>query len=83
MKARVTISVSKQTLNYVDRLVGKRGRSRSQVIESFIRETQQRQWEEALAGLAREFFAAPELEGESQEREDWLKAGVETLQRDR
>ena len=48
MKLRVTISINVQTLRYVDRLVGKRGDSRSAVVESLIREAWRRQREAAL-----------------------------------
>lgn len=83
MKARVTISVSKHSLHYVDRLVGRKGSNRSQVIESFIRESLRREHEAKLMQTAREFFSQPEPEGEAQEREFWLRAGLETLKRDR
>ena len=83
MKPRVTISINLQTLRYVDRLVGKRGASRSEVVESFIREVRRRPREAALARRAKEFFAAPEPKAETEEREDWMKASLETLQLDR
>jgi metal-responsive CopG/Arc/MetJ family transcriptional regulator len=83
MKPRVTISIDQQTLLYVDRLVGKRGASRSEVVESFIRESWQRQREAALARRAKEFFAEPETQAEREEREDWMRASLETLKVDR
>ncbi len=82
MKPRVTISISKQTLTYVDRLIGERGSSRSEVVESFIREYQRRQREQELARIAQEFFAGPASEQETEERQDWLKASLETLKLD-
>ena len=83
MKPRVTITINRHTLRYVDRLVGKRGASRSEVVESFIRESWQRQREAALARRAKQFFAEPEPETETEEREDWMRASLETLKLDR
>lgn len=83
MKPRVTVTMSAQTLKYVDRLVGKRGTSRSEVVESFIRESQQQQRQEELARRANEFFSAPQSEEEKRERQDWVTAGLETLKFDR
>lgn len=83
MKPRVTISINRQTLRYVDRLVGKRGASRSEVVESFIRESRQRQQQAALARHAKEFFAQPEPQAETEEREAWIRASLETLKLDR
>jgi len=83
MKPRVTISINRQILRYVDRLVGRRGASRSEVVESFIRESRQRQQEAALALRAKEFFAEPEPEAEREERADWMRASLETLKLDR
>ena len=82
MKGRVTITVSRQVLRYVDRVAGQRRSSRSAVVESFIRESQQHRKQEDLARMAREFFAAPQLEEEKQEREVWATASLETLKRD-
>ncbi len=83
MKPRVTITISRPSLRYVDRLVGKRGASRSQVVESFIVEEQQRRREQELARLAKEFFAQPESAEETQEKRGWLDAGLETWKLDR
>ena len=83
MKPRVTVTMSRQTLRYVDRLVGKRGSSRSEVVESFILESQQQQRQEELARLAKEFFTARQSAEEKQERQDWVTASLETLKLDR
>lgn len=83
MKPRVTISISQQALSYVDRLVGKRGASRSEVVEAVIRESRRRQREAGLARRAKEFFGEAELEAETEERRDWLKASRETLRIER
>ena len=83
MKPRVTISINAQTLRYVDRLVGKRGASRSAVVESFIREAWRQKREAALARRAKEFFAELEPQAATQEREDWMRASLETLKLDR
>ena len=83
MKPKVTISISRESLDYLDRFVGKRGSSRSQVVESFIRESRQRRREEVLARRAKQFFAQPEPEDETKEREDWAKASLEALRIDR
>lgn len=82
MKKRLTISISKQSLDYVERSVGKRGTSRSAVVESFIRESLERRREERLARLAKEFFAQPESQEETEAKDDWLKASMETQKRD-
>src|SRR5713226_6055834 len=62
MKPKVTISISKESLDYLNHFIGKRGSSRSQVVESFIRESRQRRREEALARRAKQFFGQPEPE---------------------
>ena len=82
MKKRLTISISKQSLDYVVRSVGKRGTSRSAVVESFIRESLEGRREERLARLAKEFFAQPESPEEAEERNGWVKASMETQKRD-
>ena len=83
MKPRVTITIAKDLLVYVDRSVGKRGASRSEVIESLLRESQRRRREEDLARRAKEFFAEPETVEEREERQDWLKLSAETQRVDR
>jgi metal-responsive CopG/Arc/MetJ family transcriptional regulator len=82
MKRRVTVSISKAALDYVDHSIGKRGPSRSQVIESLIRESWRRKREGQLAALARDFFATQALPQEVEEREDWLQMSLETQERD-
>lgn len=42
MKERVTISLEEETLRYVDAHKGPKGRSRSQVIETLLREAQEK-----------------------------------------
>ena len=83
MKARVTISISPEILRYVDRSVGKRGRSRSRVIESIIREASRHGLEDALTALAKDFFSQPIPPEEAEERNDWLKMSLETFKRER
>ncbi|MEK7405133.1 MAG: CopG family transcriptional regulator [Acidobacteriota bacterium] len=83
MRQRVTVSINGETLRYVDRLAGKRGRSRSQVIESFIEESRRRKREENLAAQAGEFFAKDLTPEENEEREDWLKMSAEAQKRAR
>ena len=83
MKPRVTITIAKDLLVYVDRSVGKRGGSRSEVIESLLRDSQRRRREEELAGRAKDFFAQPETAEEGEERQDWLKLSAETQRVDR
>jgi hypothetical protein len=82
MKAHVTISLAKDALLYVDKSVGKRGSSRSRVIESLIR-TQQSKREEELRELAQEFFSQPETPEEAEERRHWWRLSQETLKSDR
>ena len=83
MKPRVTITIAKDLLVYVDRSAGKKGASRSEVIESLLRDSQRRRREEELASRAKEFFAQPETAEEVEERQDWLKMSAETQRVDR
>jgi metal-responsive CopG/Arc/MetJ family transcriptional regulator len=82
-KSRVTISISRRILKFVDHIAGSRGTSRSDTVESLIRESQNRREEEHLAEAARAFFADPQRQDEAAEREDWLQAGLETWKRGR
>lgn len=83
MKQRVTVSITRELLTYVDRSAGTRRTSRSRVIESLIQESRQRKREAELAERAREFFAGELSPEEQEEREAWLKMSLETLTRDR
>jgi metal-responsive CopG/Arc/MetJ family transcriptional regulator len=83
MRPRVTITIAKDLLVYVDRTAGKKGVSRSQVIESLLRDSHRRRREEELASRAKEFFAQPESVEEIEERQDWLKMSAETQRVDR
>ena len=83
MKPRVTITISADLLVYVDRSAGKKGASRSEVIESLLRDSQRRRREEELASRAKGFFAQPETAEEIEERQDWLKMSAETQRVDR
>ena len=83
VKARVTITLDPDVLQHVDRGRGKRGPSRSQVIESILRESQKRSREEDLAALAKEFFSTPESAEETAERRDMLLLTAETWKHDR
>lgn len=79
MKPRVTITLSRESLRYVERLARKGGVSRSSVMESLVRESGRCEQELELARLARRFFSKPEDAEESAEREAWLQAGLGTL----
>ena len=83
MKPRVTITISEDLLVDVDRSACKKGASRSEVIESLLRDSQRRRREEELASRAKKFFAHPETAEEIEERQDWLKMSAETQRIDR
>jgi hypothetical protein len=75
--------MTSETLRFVDRQVGKRARSRSGVIESLIQTSRQRDRDQELSRLAREFFASPPTPEEDQERAQWLELSMETQRHDR
>ena len=82
MKERVTISLEKDTLAYLDAQKGQKGASRSEVIETLLQAVRQQACEAELADQARAFFAVEETEEERQERADWLRMSMETQARD-
>lgn len=75
--------MTSETLRFVDRQVGKRARSRSAVIESLIRTSRQRDRDEELSRLAKEFFASPPTAEEDEDRRHWLELSMETQRHDR
>ncbi|MBI1747657.1 MAG: hypothetical protein HYR55_13885 [Acidobacteria bacterium] len=61
---------------------GRKGRSRSQVIETLLREVQQKAQAEDLARQTQAFFAEEETAEERAERADWLRMSMETQAHD-
>jgi hypothetical protein len=82
MKHRITITITPESLRYVDRTARRTQRSRSGVIETLIEGAQEQLPEKELRRMALEFFAhgAPD---EGQEREDWLTISLRTFKNDR
>ena len=79
----MTISLTNETLRFVDRQAGKRARSRSAVIESLIQESRRRTREDELGRLAKEYFASVPAPEETEEREHWLEMSLEAQRHDR
>lgn len=75
--------MTSEALRFVDRQAGKHARSRSAVIESLIQTSRQRDRDEELSRLAKEFFASPPAPEEDEERRQWLELSMETQRHDR
>lgn len=82
MKSRVTLSLERDYVEYLDRLAAQWGRSRSAALTALILEHLQRYKREQLSAQARKFFAQPESEVEASERIAWERAGFEVLAHD-
>lgn len=82
MKHRITITITPESLRYVDRTARRTQRSRSRVIETLIEGAQEQFPEKQLRRMASAFFTQGEPD-ERQEREDWLKMSLETFKNDR
>jgi hypothetical protein len=83
-RRRVTVSLTGDTLRFVDRQAGEHARSRSAVIESLILESRRRTREEELGRRAKEFFApAPPAPEETDEGNQWLEMSLEAQRHDR
>lgn len=79
MKRRVTISITSESLQYIDRVARRTKRSRSRVIEALIEALTARK-EKRLRHMASEFFRRnPD---DQQERQDWMNMSLKTLRRE-
>ena len=83
-RRRVTVSLTGDTVRFVDRQAGEHARSRSAVIESLILESRRRTRETELGRRAKEYFApapapAPEETGEDSQ---WLEMSLEAQRHD-
>jgi metal-responsive CopG/Arc/MetJ family transcriptional regulator len=81
MKHRITITITPESLGYVDRAARRTQRSRSRVIETLIEGAQRPLPEKELRRMASEFFTQSDTE-EEQERKDWLKMSLKTFKSD-
>ena len=81
MKERVTLTLDRECVEYLDELASRQRRSRSAMLEALIKEHLKKKRDEELARLAKEFFAEPESPEEAEERVDWQKLAMEVLAR--
>lgn len=81
MKARVTLTLDPECVEFLDELAQRRGTSRSAALEALLREQLLRQEEEELDRLAQQFFAEAETAEEAAERRAWEKLSLEVLAR--
>ena len=77
MKSRVTLSLERDYVKYLDQLAAQWGKSRSATLAVLIRERLERHRRTKLAAQAQKFFAQPESEEEAGERVAWERAGLE------
>ena len=82
-RRRVTVSLTSDTLRFVDRQAGEHARSRSAMIESLILESRRRTREQELGWRAEEFFAPAPAPEENAEGNQWLEMSMETHRHDR
>jgi metal-responsive CopG/Arc/MetJ family transcriptional regulator len=82
-RRRVTVSLTSDTLRFVDRQAGEHARSRSAVIESLILESHRRTREIELGRRAKEFFALAPAPEETAEDSQWLEMSLEAQRHDR
>ena len=82
MKSRITITITPELLQYVDRAARRTRRSRSKVIEALIEGAHDPSDEGELRRKASEFFGHTNSQQEH-EQEDWLKMSLETFGSDR
>ena len=82
-RRRVTVSLTSDTLRFVDRQAGEHARSRSTVIESLILESRRRTREKELGRRAMEFFAPAPAPEETREADQWLEMSLEAQRHDR
>jgi metal-responsive CopG/Arc/MetJ family transcriptional regulator len=82
MKARVTLTLDPECVEFLDELARRRGTSRSAALEALLREQLLHREEEELDRLAQEFFAEAETAEEAAERCAWEKLSLEVLSRD-
>ena len=83
MKARVTVSIARDVLEFVDVAARRKSMSRSELVEEVLRSSRKRIREVRLARQARQFFERAPTKEEAEERMDWLKLSAETFRRDR
>ena len=81
MKARVTLTLDPECVEFLDEMAHHHKMSRSAILEALLKEYQCRCEEEDLAQLAQEFFSKPETREETAERRAWGNLSLEVLSR--
>ena len=82
MKQRVTLTLNRDAVAYLDHLAGQESTSRSMMVEQIIVDYILERKRDELARQAAEFFAAPESLEEREERADWERLAMEVLRND-
>ncbi|OGF54954.1 MAG: hypothetical protein A2Z21_02855 [Candidatus Fraserbacteria bacterium RBG_16_55_9] len=81
MKARVTLTLDPECVEFLDEMAHYHKMSRSAVLEALLKEYERHCEEEDLAQHAQEFFSETETREETAERRAWEKLSLEVLSR--
>ena len=82
MKRRVTLTLDREAVSYLEEMAAQERKSRSAMAELILLDFVRRQRQLELARQAAAFFAQPESADEADERADWERLSLEVLCRE-